>query len=667
MQFYKIHGELEGGFENENEKRSKRSTSYKISSKTAEFNGGGRQSFCFLSDLADDFATFGLIVTSSVDLLKLTERFAKAIGLSPTLNVPDEVTLYHMENLLSCADRHDYIADSDEILERFGLDKLDRHHRRLNFGENLVNDLAKEKELFSAAKKVYANETLLPELERIYAGSKSLYASGHPVHYIVETDDHDTRREIYKILLDALYANMRLRSCRYTFLDFRPGENYSRIAYESLYKISEGGAVVVRYLANDDTEEDAASGERDTVENICDLAKRYRNKVLTIICFPRECKKIKAQFYSNLGTMSFIEIREDFINGNSAKDFLASLAKEKHVRTDKKLFGDIRDDRLYLAPELVSHFDEWYNRKLKSSVYPQYKEIDCVRKEVVTAKPQGSAYDELFEMIGLSEAKGVIKKALNYYKMQKLYEEKGIKRDNPAMHMIFSGNPGTAKTTVARLFARIMRENGLLSRGHLVEVGRGDLVGKFVGWTAQTVQAKFKEASGGLLFIDEAYSLVDDRDGSYGDEAINTIVQEMENHRADVVVIFAGYPDKMEGFLEKNPGLRSRIAFHVPFADYTSHELCEIAEMISEKNGMRFEAAALEKLEKVFVEAKSTADFGNGRYVRNVFEQSKMNQATRLLEKNFDEISSDEITTITEEDIVLPETKKKDVRRIGFC
>lgn len=170
--------------------------------------------------------------------------------------------------------------------------------------------------------------------------------------------------------------------------------------------------------------------------------------------------------------------------------------------------------------------------------------------------------------------------------MQKLYEEKGVKWDHPAMHMIFSGNPGTAKTTVARLFARIMRENGLLSKGQLVEVSRGDLVGKYVGWTAPTIQAKFKAAIGSVLFIDEAYSLVDDRDGSFGDEAINTIVQEMENHRADVVVIFAGYPDKMEGFLAKNPGLRSRIAFHVPFADYTSGELCEIAQLISQKNGM---------------------------------------------------------------------------------
>lgn len=144
------------------------------------------------------------------------------------------------------------------------------------------------------------------------------------------------------------------------------------------------------------------------------------------------------------------------------------------------------------------------------------------------------------------------------------------------MHMVFIGNSGTAKTTAARLFARIMKDNGLLSKGQLIEVGRGDLVGKCVGWTAQTVQAKFKVAIGGVLFIDEAYSLVDKHSGSFGDEAINTIVQEMENHREDVVAIFAGYPNKMEGFLQKNPGLRSRIAFHVPFADYTSDEISTI-------------------------------------------------------------------------------------------
>ena len=269
--------------------------------------------------------------------------------------------------------------------------------------------------------------------------------------------------------------------------------------------------------------------------------------------------------------------------------------------------------------------------------------------------------------MGLTEAKGVMRKALNYYKMQKLYEQKGIKKDSPAMHMVFSGNPGTAKTTAARLFARIMKDNGLLSRGQLVEVGRGDLVGKYVGWTAQIVQSKFKAAKGGVLFIDEAYSLVDDCSGSYGDEAINTIVQEMENHRQDVVVIFAGYPKEMERFLQKNPGLRSRIAFHVPFADYNAEELCKIAELMGKSKGICFEDGAMAKLERVFDTACRQSDFGNGRYVRNVLEQAKMNQANRLLEGDFEKITDEEIKTIKAEDIVIPKCKTEEKRTIGFA
>ena len=223
------------------------------------------------------------------------------------------------------------------------------------------------------------------------------------------------------------------------------------------------------------------------------------------------------------------------------------------------------------------------------------------------------------------------------------------------MHMVFTGNPGTAKTSTARLFARIMKENNLLSKGRLIEVGRGDLVGKYVGWTAPIIQKKFKEAEGSVLFIDEAYSLVDGRDGSFGDEAINTIVQEMENHRSDVVVIFAGYPDEMERFLQKNPGLRSRIAFHVPFADYSVDELCDIASLIAQKSGLRLEEQAQEKLETVFAAARKESDFGNGRYARNIIEKAKMAQATRLLAKDYACVGREDIATLCAEDIELPQ------------
>ena len=424
--------------------------------------------------------------------------------------------------------------------------------------------------------------------------------------------------------------------------------------------------MIIRYLADDDTEDDYATCGRETIEILCETMKKYCNQVLTIFCLPRECTMSKALFYENLGNISFVELKEDFVSAERAAHFLKMLASKHGTRANKRLLAKLEPDKGYLAPELRVLFDDWYNHELKTSIYPQYQEIVTVKSEVAKTAPKGSAYDELMEMIGLDEAKKVMNRALNYYKAQKLFADKGMKADHPAMHMVFTGNPGTAKTSVARLFAKIMKENNLLSKGNLIEVGRGDLIGKYVGWTAPTIQKKFKEAKGSVLFIDEAYSLVDDRSGSFGDEAINTIVQEMENHREDVIVIFAGYPDQMEVFLQKNPGLRSRIAFHIPFEDYSSDELCQIAGLIASKKGLKLTKEAERKLLDVFNMAKNISDFGNGRYARNVIEQAKISQATRLLSKNFDLMTSEDITTLYAEDIEMPAVPKTSKRQIGF-
>lgn len=316
---------------------------------------------------------------------------------------------------------------------------------------------------------------------------------------------------------------------------------------------------------------------------------------------------------------------------------------------------------------MTAMFSEWSVNKLKQSVYPQYKDIVGVKQEIQKAQPKGSAYDELCKMIGLDKAKTVIKQALDYNKAQKLFAEKGMKRENFSRHMIFTGNPGTAKTSVARLFAGIMKENGILSTGQLVEVGRSDLVGRFVGWTAPIVKKKFKEARGGVLFIDEAYSLVDDKDGLFGDEAINTIVQEMENHRDDVIVIFAGYPDKMEGFLAKNPGLRSRIAYHVHFDDYDTESLLKIAKLIASQKGVKFTDDACKKLKTIFDDARHEGDFGNGRYVRNIVEKALVAQASRLVTEDYDSVSKNDIATICAEDIEMPPKVHKKEIHVGFC
>lgn len=270
-------------------------------------------------------------------------------------------------------------------------------------------------------------------------------------------------------------------------------------------------------------------------------------------------------------------------------------------------------------------------------------------------------------MIGLTGIKEEVDKIINYFKAQKLFGARNIKLDQPVMHMVFTGNPGTAKTTVARLFAQILKENEILTEGKLYEVGRADLVGKYVGQTAPLVKEAFKRAKGSVLFIDEAYSLVE-KDGLYGDEAINTIVQEMENSRYDTVVIFAGYPDEMEKFLRKNPGLRSRIARSIHFEDYSADELCQISRHIAEEKGISFTDDAMDKLQHIFELARQSSDFGNGRYARNIVEASQMTQIDRIIRSDAECIENSDISLIVAEDIKMPdEMKQQKVRKIGFA
>ena len=666
MLFYNVEGTPVNCNVEENKRVLRRTINRKILCSTERFNEKhGRDSFYFVSDFCEEFVKVGVITDNASGLEKTLNSFLKHISCELNDIKITETTINGIQELLNTANHMGYIANFVEVMGRFGISKvLGRRANDLGYGENLIDENTKVY-IFARAEKYLVKETLVPELERVYTNTTAKKTYGHPVHYVFQVDDRDIRRESYKTLLQALYANKRLGGRRYSFVDFDSGENYPMAVFDALYNVCVGGAVVIRYYTDDGNR--ITGSDYDLVEKICDVVKSYRNQVLTIICLPTKCEKLKALFYEHLGTMAFVEIQEDAVNGDKARDFLRLLAKENHVRADKALLTSVEEDVKYSVPELREIFDGWYNEKLKRTIYPQYKDVRSVNHEAVKAAPKGSAYDALQEMVGLKEAKAVIQKALNYYKMRKLCEQKGIKSDTPAMHMVFTGNPGTAKTTVARLFARIMKDNGLLSKGQLVEVGRGDLVAKFVGWTAQTVQAKFKEAVGGVLFIDEAYSLVDDRSGSFGDEAINTIVQEMENHREDVVVIFAGYPDKMEEFMQKNPGLRSRVAFHVPFADYDAHELCEIATLIGKSKGVSLEDEAVEKLSTIFETACRQSDFGNGRYVRNVLEQAKMNQASRLLEYDFDDITTEEITTIRAVDIIVPNIKTEEKRRIGFA
>ncbi len=670
MQFFKFEAlnTDENWAEGNENRHSRRERFRKIAMKTQQFNQK-EGVYAFVSDAEDELVVMCAFCQKQVNIQELFESFLAQLEIEVNLPIITEITFAAARNLLSDASREGYICDDDgEVLENFELDKLvERFMRNLEFGENIIEKSPKRKVLRDA-EEFLMRETLIPELQRIYAGKPNTRVKGHPVHYMIQTDERDVRNSVYRLLMQALYGKGRICSQRYTYLDFKPGDDFSTMLYDYLYNSCEGGTVIVRYLGQDDTETDHASCDRELIEQLCTMAKKYRKQVLTIFCLPRECTQSKAIFYEYLGNLTIVEMKEEPACGERAVEYLKELAKESQIRTDKKLFAKLETDKGYLTPDLIEIYDEWYNDKLKTSVFPQYKEMVTAKQEAVQAPPKGSAYDDLMEMIGLTEAKKVIKQALDYFKAQTVLKDLGMKADQPSMHMVFTGNPGTAKTSVARLFAQIMKENGILSRGKIVEVGRGDLVGKYVGWTAKIIQEKFREAKGGVLFIDEAYSLVDDRSGSYGDEAINTIVQEMENHRDDVVVIFAGYPDKMKGFLQKNPGLRSRIAFHVPFADYNADELCQISKLIAKQKGLEMTEGACEKLRTLFEGAVTHSDFGNGRYARNVIEKAKMAQATRLLSMDIDKLRKTDVVTLCEEDIEVPGCDKRPEKRpFGFC
>ncbi len=289
-----------------------------------------------------------------------------------------------------------------------------------------------------------------------------------------------------------------------------------------------------------------------------------------------------------------------------------------------------------------------------------------VKKEDKKSEP----YDELQKMVGLDEIKKIVDQVIASARIQKLRSKMGMDAYKSSLHMVFTGNPGSAKTSVARLIGQIFVKEGILSTGKYVECGRADLVGKYVGWTAKTVREKFRAAQGGILFIDEAYSLVDDSN-SFGDEAINTIVQEMENHRDDVIVIFAGYPEKMKEFLAKNEGLRSRIAYHLEFPDYNAEELVEIFKRMASQKGYKFDDAILEQCRIIFEKVCVQEEFGNGRFVRNLLEQAMMAQSGRLArEYQGKKISRKALVTFKVEDFDVNISKQatKDVKRpMGFA
>ena len=274
------------------------------------------------------------------------------------------------------------------------------------------------------------------------------------------------------------------------------------------------------------------------------------------------------------------------------------------------------------------------------------------------SKPEKSAMEELDELIGLESIKYDVRELVDLVRTQKLRKDQGMKSVPVSKHLVFSGNPGTGKTTVARILARLYQEIGVLSKGQLVEVDRSGLVAGFVGQTAAKTQERLSEAMGGILFIDEAYTLA--KEGNdFGQEAIDTILKAMEDNRDDLVVIVAGYTELMKKFIGSNPGLKSRFNKYFEFPDYTAEELIGIFDLQCRKYDYRLDEEARRTVEGKIrrMEQEKGENFANARDVRNLFEIIITNQATRVA--RLQDPDPDQLRRITNADVLkdeLPQT-----------
>lgn len=517
------------------------------------------------------------------------------------------------------------------------------------------------------AKEILASKSFHEEIERIYAKENQKIYMGHPVHYLLSAGDWGAAKDMYELLIAALTSNRRLVSNRISILQDITKRAYQDDRYKQVIQAAEGGAVIIELKSEDGMGRFATDFHEFTKLTGLLLEAQKKDTLFIFVEITGKSLKDDDALHNITTKADIIQITEGTGTPKQAEKYLMELVKKVDFHSEDKsdVLEFLPKAESYSVTDIFSAYNAWYGSGLKNHVYKAYKEKKTF--QVKLAKVESKPYEELQDMIGLAQVKTVIDQVIAASKVLRVRERMGLQTESASLHMMFSGNPGTAKTTVARLLAKILKEEDAIKSGRFVECGRQDLVGKYVGWTARIVEEKFKEATGGVLFIDEAYALVDDSN-TYGAEAINTITQMMENYRNDVIVIFAGYPDKMQKFLDQNEGLKSRIAFYLDFLDYTAEELTKIITLMSKSREYRIEDEALACCREIFEGAVCEENFGNGRYARNVLEQAILRQSNRIVKTAVDrDISKEEICLLTREDFrAVSRGGKKEEKKMGF-
>ncbi len=618
--------------------------------------------FLFMVHDKEDKFVFDIVFNKSLDMLNMVDdiikNFIEALGKKFQSVEKSEINIEELGKDIRRA-RNSINDIDDEIIEtKFNIKFYDRSFFEA-FNEFMINKIFCQDELIDYCDKNILNEQLVEEIKRIYL-PKTCNSFCVPVHYILNMRDKMCR-DSTKVLIDALHSNGRMLRDKYTVMELSNLSGFENKIFSeimSIFKINDGGVVVIPL---DFEIKESHSYHKKLYKNLFEVCKQV-NKNTTIIfqisSSDDECLKL---IKTNLPNLSFVEIKEATFHDDKAKLFLTKTAKEFRYSCEdiKDLLDLIEPNKYYDTYELENMFLSWHQNYMVTVQYPQYSFVNEKDEKNLS---MNDGYKKLDKLIGLESIKKIVTDFINYSKVQKACDNGEGGNINFNRHLCFYGNPGTAKTTVARIFAQIMKEENLLSNGELIEVGRADIVSQYLGGTAPQVKRIFQRAIGNVLFIDEAYSLCDGHEGLYGDEAINTIVQEMENNRDKLIVIFAGYKKEMQKFLDRNAGLRSRIAFEVEFPDYSDDELLRIAEYHSDK--MDFDISQCkEKIIEAIARNRNEKNFGNGRFIRNLLEKARMKQATRIVNQNL--LNTPKMRELLPEDIDVP-TPKVEKLSFGF-
>ncbi|MDO4499663.1 MAG: AAA family ATPase [Erysipelotrichaceae bacterium] len=529
---------------------------------------------------------------------KLTMAFRRpyVVGSSPD-KIRNSIILYGSNG----TGRHKLINTMGELLKKYGL------------------TVSSEVYLLDMKRYQSSNQELL--------FLQDLYVALQGKNPIILIENFKESSPIFNRMLNELVLEGKcLLNQRYTFANNHMQEASGKLSKDVIDHLSGNNKTLV-FISEDKPAKLMDVFGKSFVDKIED-------KVDTVKLSEEALSSIIKELLKNLEKKSEAQFELDLVIDESVEDYLKkNYEPNDGVDSISPLIDKIYNSlvNITLRRDGIAKMTLKYEDALKVVFNEESINLDILSDD---SEERRQIQAELDEIVGLAKVKEYLLSLENHIKITQIRKQKGLKTSEVSKHMIFTGNPGTGKTTIARIVSRMMKACGILEQGQLVEVTRADLVGKYVGHTAPLTMNVINSALGGVLFIDEAYSLYRGKDDSFGLEAIDTIVKAMEDHRDDLIVILAGYSKEMQEFLTANSGLKSRFANIINFDDYTGEEMMKIAKSIAKGKGYVLSEECEKPLQEYFtmIQAKEDPNTGNGRLARNKVEEAILKQSKRLIE-----------------------------------